>query len=213
MDTCLLDEAYTPKVKAVLTVHLYGRPCYDERLREFVERLRNASRPLLTPTAKGTPEAPASASSKLSTSAPPNYGSDRRYHNIYEGFNCRMDPLQAAFLNWPAHYPPPISARDALQTLADARHNKDARRDAPSWRCCRAQLLPHKEYRCSWRCRSGAYILCGVEAERGSIAKRACRPPVTGCSPYGLRIILHQYQPVRACLSPWALATASTHCA
>ncbi len=40
------------------------------------------------------------------------------------------------------------------------------------------------------------YILCGVEAERGSIAKRACRPPVTGCSPYGLRIILHQYQPV-----------------
>ena len=28
-----------------------------------------------------------------------NYGSDRRYHNIYEGFNCRIDPLQAAFLN------------------------------------------------------------------------------------------------------------------
>lgn len=28
-----------------------------------------------------------------------NYGSDRRYHNIYRGFNCRLDPLQAAVLN------------------------------------------------------------------------------------------------------------------
>ncbi len=27
-----------------------------------------------------------------------NYGSDRRYHNIYQGFNCRMDPIQAAVL-------------------------------------------------------------------------------------------------------------------
>ncbi len=28
-----------------------------------------------------------------------NYGSDRRYHNIYLGYNCRLDPVQAAFLN------------------------------------------------------------------------------------------------------------------
>lgn len=28
-----------------------------------------------------------------------NYGSDRRYHNIAEGFNCRLDPVQAAVLN------------------------------------------------------------------------------------------------------------------
>ncbi|MCH5326521.1 MAG: DegT/DnrJ/EryC1/StrS family aminotransferase [Duncaniella sp.] len=27
-----------------------------------------------------------------------NYGADRRYHNIYQGFNCRLDPLQAAML-------------------------------------------------------------------------------------------------------------------
>lgn len=27
-----------------------------------------------------------------------NYGSDRRYHNIYRGYNCRMDPLQGAML-------------------------------------------------------------------------------------------------------------------
>lgn len=28
-----------------------------------------------------------------------NYGSDRRYHNIYCGYNCRLDPIQAAMLN------------------------------------------------------------------------------------------------------------------
>ena len=28
-----------------------------------------------------------------------NYGSDRRYHNIYQGLNCRMDELQAAVLS------------------------------------------------------------------------------------------------------------------
>lgn len=27
-----------------------------------------------------------------------NYGSDRRYHNIYKGFNCRLDPVQAAIV-------------------------------------------------------------------------------------------------------------------
>lgn len=28
-----------------------------------------------------------------------NYGSDTRYHNIYCGWNCRLDPVQAAVLN------------------------------------------------------------------------------------------------------------------
>jgi len=27
-----------------------------------------------------------------------NYGSDRRYHNVLAGFNCRLDPIQAAML-------------------------------------------------------------------------------------------------------------------
>ena len=28
-----------------------------------------------------------------------NYGSDRRYHNIQIGYNCRLDPIQAAILS------------------------------------------------------------------------------------------------------------------
>ena len=33
-----------------------------------------------------------------------NYGSDRRYHNIYEGLNCRMDEIQAAMLRVKLHH-------------------------------------------------------------------------------------------------------------
>lgn len=33
-----------------------------------------------------------------------NYGSDRRYHNIYTGYNCRMDELQAAMLTIKLHH-------------------------------------------------------------------------------------------------------------
>lgn len=35
-----------------------------------------------------------------------NYGSDRRYHNIYIGANCRLDPVQAAVLNVKLPYLP-----------------------------------------------------------------------------------------------------------
>ncbi len=44
-----------------------------------------------------------------------NYGSDRRYHNIYKGFNCRMDPMQAALLRVKLNY---------LQQEVDARREK-----------------------------------------------------------------------------------------
>ena len=33
-----------------------------------------------------------------------NYGSDRRYHNIYCGLNCRLDEMQAAILNVKLNY-------------------------------------------------------------------------------------------------------------
>lgn len=33
-----------------------------------------------------------------------NYGSDRRYHNIYQGYNCRLDEIQAAMLRVKLQY-------------------------------------------------------------------------------------------------------------
>ncbi len=47
-----------------------------------------------------------------------NYGGDRRYHNIYKGFNCRLDPIQAAVLEYKLRYVDEESAiRRRLATI------------------------------------------------------------------------------------------------
>lgn len=130
MDTSRLEEWYNENVKAVLTVHLYGRPCYDGALADFVERhglilvednaqaigatafngrptgsLGDAAAFSFYPTknvgALGDAGAVATSDAELARTVRTlaNYGSDVRYHNIYKGFNCRLDPLQAAVLN------------------------------------------------------------------------------------------------------------------
>lgn len=40
-----------------------------------------------------------------------NYGSDRRYHNIYCGNNCRLDPIQAAMIRVKLHHIDEINTR------------------------------------------------------------------------------------------------------
>lgn len=50
-----------------------------------------------------------------------NYGSDRRYHNILQGFNSRLDPIQAAMLRVKLQYLESINA-DRF-ALATAYHN------------------------------------------------------------------------------------------
>lgn len=51
-----------------------------------------------------------------------NYGSDRRYHNIYQGFNCRLDPIQAALLC--------VKLADIDHITQQRRDNADAYRQA-----------------------------------------------------------------------------------
>ena len=130
LDTSALDAIYNPKVKAVLTVHLYGRPCFDKALADFVERhnllliednaqaigarvfdgrptgsVGHAAAFSFYPTknigALGDAGAVTTSDSVLATTvrALANYGSVERYNNIYKGYNCRLDPVQAAVLN------------------------------------------------------------------------------------------------------------------
>lgn len=135
LDTSLVEQALNDNVKAVLTVHLYGRPCYDGVLADVARRhnliivednaqaigadastpspagsyrtgsLGDAAAFSFYPTknvgALGDAGAVTTRDEELANAvrALANYGSDRRYHNIYEGFNCRLDPMQAAFLN------------------------------------------------------------------------------------------------------------------
>lgn len=135
LDTDRLAEYLTPLTRAVMAVHLYGRPCFDSSLRDFclsknllllednaqaigaVAETEGLNQSAITgslghaaafsfyPTknigAMGDAGAVATFDSQLAAAvrALANYGSDRRYHNIYAGFNCRMDPIQAAVLN------------------------------------------------------------------------------------------------------------------
>ena len=121
-------------VKAVMPVHLYGTPCWDERLLTMARDrsilivednaqaisaeasvcglngtratggLGHAAGISFYPTknlgALGDAGAVTTSDDELAATvrALANYGTDRRYHNIYAGLNCRIDELQAAML-------------------------------------------------------------------------------------------------------------------
>ena len=135
LDTSLLEASIGPKTKAILTVHLYGRVCYDKAIADVVERhglilvednaqaidaeaaiaspwgtvktgsLGHAAAFSFYPTknlgALGDGGAVATHDADLAAIVRvlANYGADYRYHNIYQGYNCRLDPIQAAFLS------------------------------------------------------------------------------------------------------------------
>ncbi len=128
IDTSLIEAAISPATKAILTVHLYGRPAFDAEMAVVARRhdlliiednaqaigadaaglktgaLGDAAAFSFYPTknigAIGDAGAVTTADKSLADTvrALANYGSDRRYHNIYEGYNSRLDPIQAACL-------------------------------------------------------------------------------------------------------------------
>ncbi len=134
LDTSLIESLLTPRIKAVMPVHLYGTPCCDHSLLETVRRhgllmiednaqaiaarsalpglagtlatggLGHAAGISFYPTknlgALGDGGAVTTNDEALAHTvrALANYGSDRRYHNIYRGLNCRIDEIQAAML-------------------------------------------------------------------------------------------------------------------
>lgn len=123
-----------PDIKAVMPVHLYGTPCWDNEMLHLVTGhhllvlednaqaiaavaatggingtrttggLGHAGACSFYPTknlgALGDAGAVTTGDAELAEAvrALANYGSDRRYHNIYRGYNCRIDELQAAML-------------------------------------------------------------------------------------------------------------------
>lgn len=135
IDASAIQRAITPRTKAIMTVHLYGRVAFDHTMKQLVSdnnllllednaQAIGATSPIgglfgsdatgalghagafsFYPTknigAMGDAGAVVTHDPELADAvrALANYGSDTRYHNIYEGFNCRLDPLQAAILN------------------------------------------------------------------------------------------------------------------
>lgn len=121
-----VEAAVTPRTRAVLPVHLYGRACPMDAIADVARRhglkviednaqaigasvhgvrtgaLGDAGAFSFYPTknigAMGDAGAVTTDDAELAAAvrALRNYGSDRQYHNIYAGLNCRLDPVQAA---------------------------------------------------------------------------------------------------------------------
>ena len=140
LDSSLIEGLITPRTRAIMPVHLYGTPCWDEQLMQVARDhnllliednaqaigalsdvpglngtratggLGNAAGISFYPTknlgALGDGGAVVTSDDTLAATvrALANYGSDYRYHNIYQGYNCRLDEIQAAMLRVKLRY-------------------------------------------------------------------------------------------------------------
>lgn len=157
LDTSQIEPLLGPRVKAIMPVHLYGTPCWDNTLSRLARErglliiednaqaigaqadceglngtlstggLGHAAGHSFYPTknlgALGDAGAVTTSDNELANAvrAIANYGSDRRYHNIYPGLNCRIDEIQAAMLRVALQHLPQETAR--RQAVAAAYHN------------------------------------------------------------------------------------------
>ncbi len=128
LDPKRIEQAITPRSKAIIPVHLYGMPAdmkpinklasqYNLKVLEDAAQAHGASYngikcgawgdaaafsfyPGKNLGAYGDGGAITTNDDELATKLRmlANYGSSRKYHNLYKGYNCRLDELQAAIL-------------------------------------------------------------------------------------------------------------------
>ena len=124
----LVEQHITKRTKAIMVVHLYGRICWSSELEQVAKHynlkiiednaqaigaiwkgkrsgsLGNAAGNSFYPGknlgALGDAGAVTTDDDELAKTVRTiaNYGSEKKYYNIYQGLNCRMDEMQAAFL-------------------------------------------------------------------------------------------------------------------
>jgi len=129
LDISLVEQHITKSTKAIMVVHLYGKVCWSEELEELATKYSiiiiednaqtigakyngkrtgslgdaagNSFYPGKNLGALGDAGAVTTKNEKLASTirAIANYGSKKKYYNIYKGLNCRMDEIQAAFLD------------------------------------------------------------------------------------------------------------------
>ena len=128
IDPAKIEEKITAKAKAIMPVHLYGQPCdmgpimeiakkhhlyivedcaqahgatyKGQRIGSFGDAAGFSFYPGKNLGALGDAGATVTNSKVLAQKvrALGNYGSDYKYHHIYQGNNSRLDEIQAAFL-------------------------------------------------------------------------------------------------------------------
>lgn len=134
LDPEKIEHAITPRTRAILPVHLYGQCAdmnpicqiaqkYNMKIIEDAAQAHGATYhgqkagtlgdaaghsfyPGKNLGALGDAGAITTNDSELSTLVRTlrNYGSDRKYHNLYQGYNSRLDEMQAALLRVKLRY-------------------------------------------------------------------------------------------------------------
>lgn len=129
LDPSKIEEKITPKTKAIIPVHLYGQPCDMDLIMEIAQKyqlfvIEDCAQahgatykgkkvgsfghvagfsfyPGKNLGALGDGGAVVTNDEELAYKIRSlgNYGSDYKYHHIYQGHNSRLDELQAAFLS------------------------------------------------------------------------------------------------------------------
>ena len=129
LDSSKIEKTITAKTKAILTVHLYGQNSIDEKMLAICEKYNlkliedsaqshgaiwngkvmgsigdaagHSFYPGKNLGALGDAGAVTTNDETLAKTieALRNYGSLKKYENIYQGLNSRLDEIQAAFLN------------------------------------------------------------------------------------------------------------------
>ncbi|GAB2770452.1 DegT/DnrJ/EryC1/StrS family aminotransferase [Salinimicrobium soli] len=129
LDLTKIEEVIGPRTKGIMVVHLYGRVCWSEEIEKIAQKnnlkiiednaqavgaswkanktgaLGDAAGFSFYPGknlgALGDAGAVATNDKTLADTvrAMANYGSHRKYENIYKGINSRLDEIQAAFLS------------------------------------------------------------------------------------------------------------------
>jgi dTDP-4-amino-4,6-dideoxygalactose transaminase len=142
IDIDKIEDAITPKTKAILVVHLYGKVCWSDQLTELAKKYNlkivedNAQAigadwkgiktgalgdaagfsfyPGKNLGALGDSGAVTTKSKEHEEAirAIANYGSHQKYVNKYQGLNSRMDEIQAAFLSVKLKY---IDSENAIR--------------------------------------------------------------------------------------------------
>lgn len=129
LDSSKIEEAITKKTKAILTVHLYGQNSIDDKMLALCKKyslklVEDAAQshgakwkgkvtgsigdaaghsfyPGKNLGALGDAGSVTTNDDKLADTikALRNYGSHKKYENLYQGLNSRLDEIQAGFLN------------------------------------------------------------------------------------------------------------------
>lgn len=140
IDPNKIEQAITPKTKAIMVVHLYGQACRMDKIMDIAKRhnlpvIEDCAQshgatfngrktgtfgaitcfsffPTKNMGAFGDAGAIATNDEKLAQKirALRNYGSEKKYYNKYQGVNSRMDEIQAALLRVKLRYIDEITA-------------------------------------------------------------------------------------------------------